>query len=211
MSAELDPGSGSFWAASVDVAFLAERLCLASLAFTFLEVLILARRSNKEHSEYTVYLGPPMKQRTVSAHCRSLSVGILDVCHVIGCITEMCRTRNRYLLCRTFIVSVATDSQAADKISCCQTEIEGRGAARWRGPPGRPEKAALDRYSWGRDSGPCPRALPDQNRGPRSSALAGANVAPRKSSLGPLLGVMRTLASPALSASELTKNRSNGM
>ena len=36
-------GSGSFRAASVEVAFLAERLCFANLALTFLEVLILAR------------------------------------------------------------------------------------------------------------------------------------------------------------------------
>ena len=41
-------GSGSFRAASVEVAFLAERLCFANLALSFLEVLILARRSNKE-------------------------------------------------------------------------------------------------------------------------------------------------------------------
>ena len=47
------------------------------------------------------------------------------------------------------VVSVANDSHAADKISRCQTEIEGRGAARWRAPPGHPEKAALDRYSGG--------------------------------------------------------------
>ena len=67
-------GSGSFRAASVEVTFIAERLCFANLALSFLEVLILARRSNKEPSEYTVYLGPPMKQRTVSAHCRSPSV-----------------------------------------------------------------------------------------------------------------------------------------
>ena len=59
---------------SFRAAFLAERLCFANLTFSFLEVLILARRSNKEPSEYTVYLGPPMKQRTVSAHCRSPSV-----------------------------------------------------------------------------------------------------------------------------------------
>ena len=42
-------GSGSFRAA-----FLAECLCFANLTLSFLEVLILARRSNKEPSEYTV-------------------------------------------------------------------------------------------------------------------------------------------------------------
>ena len=40
---------------------------------------------------------------------------------------------------------------AAEIAACprarCQTDIEGRGAARWRGPPGRPEKAALDSYT----------------------------------------------------------------
>ena len=90
---------------------------------------------------------------------------------------------------------------------------------RYRGPRssalagalGRPEKAALDHYSGARDSGPRLRALPDRYRGPRSSALAGVPGAPRKSGLGPLLGVMRTRASPALSVSELTKNRSSGM
>ena len=67
-------GSGSSRAASVEVAYLAERLCFANLPLSFLEVLILPRRSNKEPSGYTVYLGPPIKQRTVSAHCRSPSV-----------------------------------------------------------------------------------------------------------------------------------------
>ena len=38
----------------------------------------------------------------------------------------------------------------------CQTDIEGRGAAHWRGPPGRPEKAALDRYSGLLERGPPP-------------------------------------------------------
>ena len=36
-------GSGSFRAASVEVAFLAEHLCFANLTLSFLEVLILAR------------------------------------------------------------------------------------------------------------------------------------------------------------------------
>ena len=78
----------------------------------------------------------------------------------------------------------------------CQTDIVGRGAAHWRGPPGRPEKAALDRYSGGRDSGLRPCALPDRYRGPRSSALAQAPGAPRKSGLGPLFSVLRTGPSP---------------
>ena len=42
--------------------------------------------------------------------------------------------RNRYLLRRNTIVCVATDSQVI------------RGAERWRGPPRRPEKAALAHY-----------------------------------------------------------------
>ena len=68
---ELSAGSGSG-------SFRAERLCFANLTLGFLEVLILARRSNQEQSEYTVSLGPPMKQRTDSAHCRSPSVRIVD-------------------------------------------------------------------------------------------------------------------------------------
>ena len=67
-------GSGSSWAASVEVAFLAERLCFANLTISFLKVLILAHRSNKSPSEYTVYPDPLIKQRTVSAHCRLPSV-----------------------------------------------------------------------------------------------------------------------------------------
>ena len=40
------------------------------------------------------------------------------------------------------------------------SEIEGHGAARWRRPPGHPEKAAWDRYSGGRDTGPrCQTAI----------------------------------------------------
>ena len=119
----------------------------------------------------------------------------------------MCRTRNRYLLCRTPIVSVANDSHAADKISRCQTEIEGRGAARWRAPPGRPEKAALDRYSGGPRKRPAARPklrAAEQRAGGRPGA-------PRKSGLGPLFGGPEIAASPAISASELTKNRSSGM
>ena len=46
-------GSGSFWAASVELAFLAECLCFANLALSFLEVLILARRTTKELSKPT--------------------------------------------------------------------------------------------------------------------------------------------------------------
>ena len=37
-------GTGSFRAASVEVAFLAERLCFVNLALSFLEVLIFALR-----------------------------------------------------------------------------------------------------------------------------------------------------------------------
>ena len=87
-------GSGSSRAASVEVAFLAERLCFANLALSFLEVLILSGQSHKEPSEYTVYLDPPIKQRTVSAHCHSPSVRILEGCHINGFITEMCKTRS---------------------------------------------------------------------------------------------------------------------
>ena len=48
---ELSVGSGS---GSFRAAFLAQRLCFANLTLGFLEVLILARRSNKEPSEYSL-------------------------------------------------------------------------------------------------------------------------------------------------------------
>ena len=139
---------GSSWAASVEVAFLAERLCFANL----ISVLIL--------------------------------------------------------LCQTTVVTVATGSHAADKMSqraIAQTDIEGRravhwgapGASRksglvplfgggggaryrpapartarpklrateqrfWRLPMGHPEKSGLGPLFEGQDSDTCPRALPDR-------------------------------------------------
>ena len=48
----------------------------------------------------------------------------------------------------------------------CQTEIAGRGAARWRGPPGCPEKAAWDRYSGGAEKA----ALDRYSGGPKFCA-----------------------------------------
>ena len=91
------------------------------------------------------------------------------------------RTQNRYLLCRTLFVSVATDSHAADKISRCQTEIEGRGAASWRGPPGRPEKEALDR-DWGAEiAAPAPaRAARPKSWAAEQRAGGGPRGAPKK-------------------------------
>ena len=57
------------------------------------------------------------------------------------------------------------------------------------GPRGGPKKRPWTAIRGGRDSGPRPRALPDRNRGQGSE----------------------NGASPAISASEFTKNRSSGM
>ena len=65
----------------------------------------------------------------------------------------------RYAGRRNPIVSVATNGQAGDKISqraIARTEVEGHGAAWWRGPLGQSEKAALDCYSGGARYQPAP-------------------------------------------------------
>ena len=91
---------------------------------------------------------------------------------------------NRYLLRRTTIVSVATDSQAADKISkwaIAWTEIEGHGAACWWGPPRHPEKAALDCYSGGPRYRPWPADRPILRAAEqRAGAGVGHQGAPKK-------------------------------
>ena len=116
-------GSGSFRAASVEVvAFLAERLCFTNLALSFLEVLILARRSNKEPSEYTVYLGQPMKQRTVSA----------------------ARRLSEFWMVATLSVSSRRCAGRGTAICCAELRASEQRAG--GGPPRRPEKAAWDRY-----------------------------------------------------------------
>ena len=223
-----------------------------------------------------------MIQRTVSVHCHSPSVRILDGCHVIGFITEMCRTRNCYLLRRTPTVSVATDSQAGDKISQqaiarteieghgaalalsaievlggvrwrghqgapkkrpwtairggaeipahahagCRTDIEGRGAACWWGPPRHPEKAGL--LFGGARYRPVParaarlklRASEQRAGGGHQGALkkrlgtairGGGEIPAPAHPCRQYFSVMRTRASPATSASELTKNQSSRM
>ena len=183
---------GGFGSGSFRTAFLAERLCFANLTLSFLEVLILARRSNKEPSEYTVYLGPPMKQRTVSAHCPRRLFELWMVARLsvssrrcAGCGTDIC--------CAGPLLSLL---RPIARLS----EIEGHGAARWQGPSRRPEKVAGTAI-WGgpRYTGRSPYAMPDRNCGPRRSVLVNATKAPRKIGLGPLFGVMRTRASPAKS------------
>ena len=89
---------------------------------------------------------------------------------------------NRYLLRRTTIVSVATDSQAADKISkraITWTEIEAHGTACWWGPPRHPEKAALDCYSGGARYRPWPADRPIL-RAAKQRAGEGHQGAPKK-------------------------------
>ena len=190
---ELSAGSGY---GSFRAAFLAERLCFANLTLSFLEVLIFSRWWNKEPSEYTVYLGPPMKQRTVSAHCRSPSVWILDGCHVIGFITEMCRTRNRYLLRRTPIVSVATDSHAIRNW--------GPRSSALAGAPGAAQKSGLGPLFGGPRYRPAPtHAARPKLWASEQRAGEGHQGAPKKR-LG-LYGVMRMKASPAKSEASWRK------
>ena len=107
----------------------------------------------------------------------------------------MCRTRNRYLLGWTPIVSVVTNSQAGDKISQWEiagTEIEGHGAARWLGPLGRPEKAAVDRYSGGRHTGPRAR-FQTAIEGLARARWRGPPRRPEKAALDHYSGVQRFL------------------
>ena len=119
--------------------------------------------------------------------------------------------RNRYLLCRTPIVSVATDSHAADKISCCQTEIEGRGAAPWQGPPGCPEKAALDRYSGGPRQRPAPaRAARPISRAAEQHAGGGPRGAPKKWP-GIAIRGYENAGLPRFIGERVDENRSSGM
>ena len=85
----------------------------------------------------------------------------------------MCRMRNRYLLRRTIVVPVATDSQAIRNLG-----------TRSRPLAGAPKKRPGAAIRGGRDTGPrCQTAIE-----PRSSPPAGATKAPRKSGLGPLFG-----------------------
>ena len=79
----------------------------------------------------------------------SASVCQMGLASALKCASEQTES------CKKF-VSVATPSHDEDKNSqraSTQTEIEGHRAARWQGPPGCPEKVALDCYSGGRDTG----------------------------------------------------------
>ena len=92
----------------------------------------------------------------------------------------MCRTWNRYLLCRSTIFSVATYSQAADKISkqaIAQTEIEGHGAACHQGAPKKRPWTAICRS---RDTGPRPRAARLILRATEQRTGKGHHGAPKK-------------------------------
>ena len=79
------------------------------------------------------------------------------------------------------------------------------------GPQGTPKKRRWTAIRVGRDSGPRPRTLPEGNRGPAEQRAGGAPGTPRKSGFIPLFGGAENGASPAISASEFTKNRSSGM
>ena len=196
---ELSAGSGS---GSFRAAFLAERLCFANLTLSFLEVLILACRSNKEPSEYTVYLGWPMKQRTVSAHCRSPS---------------------EFWMVATLSVSSHTCAGCGTAISCAGpllsllrpiarlSEIQGHGAALWRRLPRRPENAAWDRYSGGPRYRPM---LPDRIESHGAARWRGPPRRPEKAAWDRYSGVEipARAARPQLWAWEqLMKNLSSGM
>ena len=82
------------------------------------------------------------------------------------------------------IVSVATDSQAADKYHSGPSpgpKLNGHRATRWRGPPRRPEKVAWDRYSgWGARYRPPARAARLILRATEQRAGEGHQDAPKK-------------------------------
>ena len=134
-------GSGSFRAAPVEVAFLAERLCLANLAFTFLEVLILARRSNKEPSQ-------PTAARRLSEFW---------MCAMLSVASPRCAGRGTAICCAGPLLSLLR------LIAMLRIKYRAARPKLRRGPPGRPEKAALDRYS----GGPEKAALDRYSGGPR--------------------------------------------
>ena len=156
---ELSAGSGS---GSFRAAFLAEHLCFANLTLGFLGVLILARRSNKEPSQ-------PTAARRLFEFWMVARLSVLSRrCAV--CVTDICCVRPRWSLLRPIV-----------RLS----EIEGHGAARWRRPPRRPEKAAWNRYSEGRDTGPrCQTAIEGHGAG----HWRGPPRRPRESCLEPLFG-----------------------
>ena len=74
----------------------------------------------------------------------------------------------------------------------CQTKIEGLGEAHWRGPPRRPEKAALDLYLGKPKYRPAPKRATRPILRAAEQRTGGATQAPRKSGSGPLFVVMRT-------------------
>ena len=144
-----------------------------------------------------------MKQRTVSAHCRLSEFWMVATLSVSS---RRCTGRGTAVCCAGPLLSLL---RPIARLWMAQSEIEGHGAECSWGPGGAPKKQPGTAIRGGRDTGPL--SLPDRNCGPWSSTLAGAPGVPRRSGLGPLLGVMITWASPAISASELTKNWSSGM
>ena len=123
-------GSGSFRAASVEVAFLAEHLCFANLTFSFLEVLILARRSNKEPSQPT-------------AACRLSEFWMVAMLSVsswrcAGCGTAICCARLLLSLLRPIArLQIKYHSEPLPGPKLRATE-QHAGEGSWGGPKKRP-------------------------------------------------------------------------
>ena len=148
-------------AAYVEVAFLSERLCFANLTLSFLEVLILALRSNKEPSEYTVHLDPLIKTKN---RLRSLFEFWQVATLMIS--SRRCAGRRTAICCAGPLLSLLRPlAMLWIKYHIGPSprpKLRGDEQRAGGAPHGVPKKRHWTAIQGGQDTGPRPRALPDR-------------------------------------------------